>query len=91
MSGASAELVKDFINRQQGSLISLLRCLVEAESPSSQPAAHDRVRAILKTELADIGYHVLEAGPPEGPRHIYARPAHRARGRGALGVVGPQP
>ena len=55
MRGATAERVRNFIDGQQDSLISLLRCLVEAESPSSQPASHDRVRAILKKALADIG------------------------------------
>jgi glutamate carboxypeptidase len=88
MAGATAERVRDFIEGQQDSLISLLRCLVEAESPSSQPAAHDRVRGILKVALAELGYHVLEAGIPDGPRHIYARPHNRTRGRGVQLLIG---
>jgi glutamate carboxypeptidase len=88
MSGATVDRVRDFINEQQDSLILLLHRLVDAESPSSQPAAHDRVRSILKAALADIGYHVVEAGVPDGPRHIYARPIHRARGRGVQLLIG---
>jgi glutamate carboxypeptidase len=88
MSGATVESVRNFINGQQDSLISLLRRLVEAESPSSQPAAHDRVRRILKVALADVGYRVMEAGIPDGPRHIYARPSHRTRNRGVQLLIG---
>ena len=88
MSGATSERVKDFIDGQQDSLISLLRELVEAESPSSQPAAHDRIRNILKAALADIGYYVIEAGAHDGPRHIYARPLNRARARGVQLLIG---
>jgi glutamate carboxypeptidase len=88
MSGETVERVREFINGQQHSLISLLRCLVEAESPSSQPAAHDRVRTILKKELADVGYLVVEAGHDDGPRHIYARPLQRRRGQGMQLLIG---
>jgi glutamate carboxypeptidase len=88
MRGATAERVRNFVTGQQDSLISLLRCLVEAESPSSQPASHDRIRAILKKELADIGYLVIEAGYNGGPRHLYARPLDRRRGHGLQLLIG---
>lgn len=88
MSAETVERVRDFIDGHRNSLVSLLRRLVEAESPSSQPAAHDRVRSILKVALANIGYHVMEAGVPEGPRHIYARPKERVRRRGIQLLIG---
>jgi len=88
MSGAIVARVRNFINEQQDSLITLLRRLVEAESPSSHPASHGRVRRILSAALADVGYHVTEAGIPGGPRHIYARPDSRKKGRGNQLLVG---
>ena len=88
MSEATIEVVREFVAAQQDSLISLLRRLVEAESPSSQPAAHDRVRGILKTALADIDFHVLETSVADGPRHIYARPHRRVRGNGMQLLIG---
>ncbi len=88
MSGAIVARVRNFINEQQDSLITLLRRLVEAESPSSHPASHDRVRRILSAALTDVGYHVTEAGIPGGPRHIYARPNSRKKGRGNQLLVG---
>lgn len=79
MSGAIVDRVRNFINEQQDSLITLLRQLVEAESPSSHPASHDRVRRILSAALTDVGYEVIEAGIPGRPRHIYARPKDRKK------------
>lgn len=88
MSGAIVDRVRNFVNEQQDSLITLLRRLVEAESPSSHPASHRRVRRILSAALSDVGYTVMEAGVHGGTRHIYARPRHRTKGRGNQLLVG---
>ena len=88
MSGAIVDRVSNFVNEQQDSLITLLRRLVEAESPSSHPASHHRVRRILSAALSDVGYSVMEAGVHGGTRHIYARPRHRTKGRGNQLLVG---
>jgi glutamate carboxypeptidase len=58
MAAAIIDQVKVFIDSQRDSLISLLRDLVEAESPSAHPECHDSVRRILSGALMDVGYLV---------------------------------
>jgi glutamate carboxypeptidase len=88
MAVAIVDQVKDFIDSQREPLISLLRDLVEAESPSAHPECHDSVRRILSGALMDVGYIVREPGVPGGARHIFARPAQRPRDRGNQLLVG---
>jgi glutamate carboxypeptidase len=38
--------------------------------------------------LIEVGFHVVEAGPAEGPRHVYARPAGRKRNRPSQVIIG---
>jgi glutamate carboxypeptidase len=42
----------------------------------------------LSAALTDVGYFVTEAGVPGGPRHIYARPKDRKKGRGSQLLLG---
>ena len=72
-----ASQVLKHIQAQQDLLISLMRDLVVAESPSSEPAVHERARHVFMSALIELGYHVVETGPVDGPRHVYARPANR--------------
>ena len=88
MAAAIVDQVKDFIDGQRGSLISLLQGLVEAESPSAHPECHDSVRRILSGALMDVGYIVREPGIAGSVRHIFARPAKRRRDRGNQLLVG---
>lgn len=88
MAAAIVDQVKAFIDSQRDSLICLLQDLVEAESPSSHPECHDSARRILSGALMDVGYIVREPGIPGSVRHIFARPAHRARDRGNQLLVG---
>ena len=77
MGGALASRVLKHIRSQKQLLISLLRDLVSAESPSSEPAVHERARHVFMSALIELGWHVIEAGLVSGPRHVYARPANR--------------
>ena len=88
MCAAIAAKVLDHVNNQQHMLTGLIRDLVEAESPSSHPETHDDVRRILRLALASVGYDSREAGAPDQPRHVFARPAERVRGRPTQLVVG---
>jgi glutamate carboxypeptidase len=74
-----ANQVLTHIRSQKDLLISLLRDLVVAESPSAEPAVHERARHVFMSALIELGWRVVEAGPLDGPRHVYARPAARAR------------
>ncbi|MDJ0905680.1 MAG: M20 family metallopeptidase [Woeseiaceae bacterium] len=79
MTDRVANRVLDHIRGQQSLLISLLRDLVVAESPSAEPAVHERARHVFMSALIELGWHAVEAGPVDGPRHVYARPAARER------------
>jgi glutamate carboxypeptidase len=88
MPGAIVDQVRDFINGRKDSLVSLVRNLAEAESPSAHPECHDSVRRILSAALMDVGFIVREPGIPSGVRHVFARPARRRRDLGIQLLVG---
>jgi len=67
---------------------SLLRDLVVAESPSSEPAVHGRTRHVFMSALSELGYHVAETGPADGPRHVYARPEIRSKNAATQLIIG---
>ena len=54
MAAAVVDQVSKFINGQKDPLVSLVRKLVEAESPSAHPECHDSVRRILAGALLDV-------------------------------------
>jgi glutamate carboxypeptidase len=88
MSATNAAKVLDYVNSQQHVLTGLIRDLVDAESPSAQPETHDEVRRILRLALASVGFDSRETGGPEQPRHVFALPADRLRGRPFQLVIG---
>lgn len=69
-------------------LVSLLRDLVVAESPSSEPAVHKRARHVFMSALSELGYYVVETGPADGPCHVYARPDNRGKNAAIQLIVG---
>jgi len=83
-----ADDVRARVHEQRDRLLTLVRDLVEAESPSASPAVHDATRLVLSRALHELDFVTREAGIPGGPRHVYARPANRERGRGIQLVVG---
>jgi glutamate carboxypeptidase len=88
MTSVLAERILNHVREQDALLIELLKNLVEAESPSAHPAVHKAARHIFMSALSEIGYLVRETGPVDGPRHVYARPDKRHRGRDAQLVIG---
>ena len=88
MCATTAATVLEYVNDQQHLLTNLIRDLVEAESPSAHPETHDDVRRILRLALASVGYDSREAGGPDQPRHVFARPAERSRGCPSQLIVG---
>ncbi len=81
MCAINAAKVLDYVRGQQAAMIELIKDLVEAESPSSHPETHDDVRRVLRLALAGVGYDSRETGVPEKPRHVFARPVDRPRGK----------
>jgi len=88
MKKGLADRVLEHVHNQHALLVALLKDLVMAESPSSDPAVHERARHVFMSALIELGYFVQEVGLPEGPRHVYARPAKRQRGSRNQLVVG---
>lgn len=88
MTGNVASALKRYVLEREDLLIDVMRRLVEAESPSAHPAIHDATRLVLATAFHELDFMVREAGVPTGPRHIYARPMARRRGRSRQLVVG---
>ena len=88
MSSKLAKQVLNHVLNQQELFIDLLRDLVSAESPSSDPAVHERARHVFMSALIELDYHVVEAGPVAGPKHVYARPAQRRKSVDAQLVIG---
>lgn len=88
MPTREAVQILECTREQKDRLISLLRDLVEAESPSSHPDAHRKVRAVLVRALADLGLAVREVAGAGETRHVYARLAGRPRDRPRQLVIG---
>jgi glutamate carboxypeptidase len=88
MSSRLSNNILNHVLNQRDLLISLLRDLVTAESPSAEPAVHECTRHVFMSALIELGYFVREVGLPGGPRHVYARPAIRPRGTATQLVVG---
>jgi glutamate carboxypeptidase len=79
MNNGLTDQVMQHVCDQHDLLISLLRDLVMAESPSSDPAVHEHSRHVFMSALIELGWFVREVGLTGGPRHVYARPAVRQR------------
>jgi glutamate carboxypeptidase len=88
MCATSASRILDYAKGQKSSLTDLMQALVEAESPSAQPEVHDEVRRVLRLALAGVGYDSRETGVPEKPRHVFATPMDRPKGRPSQLLLG---
>jgi len=88
MSFAVTDQILQYTRKQDDYLIELLQQLVEAESPSSHPALHAPTRHVFMSALSELGFVVREAGLPDGPRHVYARPYDKADGSGMQLLIG---
>lgn len=88
MCASSAARVLEYVKGQESELIRITRALVEAESPSAEPQSHDEVRRVLRLALAEVGFDSRETGAPHKPRHIFAVPANRPKGRPSQLLLG---
>jgi glutamate carboxypeptidase len=80
MAGGHADQILNYAQDRRSEFVDLLETLVEAESPSTYPQSHYRVRTILTAELRALKFKVLGLGGTTTGRHIYARPRERAKG-----------
>jgi glutamate carboxypeptidase len=79
----------EWVAGQRSAFLGFLKQLTLAESPSSEPRAHGRIRAILSEALTEQGLAVrLPRGGHGVGDHLYARPRSRTRGVGAQLLLG---
>jgi glutamate carboxypeptidase len=88
MLAGQVERIAGHVRNQRQELTQLLQKMVEAESPSSHPAAHRLMIAILSDALNSVGFKVVTAGSQGSHRHIYACRKRRNKGRRAQLVLG---
>ena len=79
-TGHAGQILKH-IQGQQEVLITLLRHMVDAESPSSRPEAHRLILSVLTEALSDLGFKVTTLGGHDAHKHLFARPVQRAKDR----------
>ncbi len=77
MAAATAQRILEFVRSHEKFFVELLGKLVDAESPSLQPASHAPVRQVLQAALQEQDFLIRELG--NEPLHLYARPRTRAR------------
>lgn len=88
MTDNVASALKRYIHEREALLIDVMRRLVEAESPSANPASHDATRLALAAAFHELDFTVRETGAPGGARHVYARPLSRQKGGGNQLIIG---
>ncbi len=81
MNSGNAQEILRHIQSQQETLITLLQHMVEAESPSSRPEAHQLILSVLTDALRDLGFEVTRLRSRDAHKHLYARPVKRSKNR----------
>ena len=70
MIPGTADRVLNFIQGQQSELISLLRHMVDAESPSNRPQSHRLIISVLTDALASLGFKVRVPHASNAHKHF---------------------
>jgi len=81
MNTGHARQVLKHIQDQQEALVTLLRRMVEAESPSSRPEAHRLILSVLTEAFRDLGFKVTRLSSHDAHKHLFARPVKRSKDR----------
>ena len=76
----SATRILSHVRDQRPVFEAVLRRMVDAESPSSDPDSHRLVIAVLREALAELDYSVRTARADSPYRHVYARRNARRKG-----------
>lgn len=79
MSTAFSQRLVEWLDSQEPEIEALLKRLVAAESPSTDPAAQQAPFSILAVELEDVEYAVRRVPGFGVGDHLYARPRERRR------------
>jgi glutamate carboxypeptidase len=88
MAADYADQIVSHIQGQQQELVQFMQHMVDAESPSSDPAAHRLIISIISEALLSLDYKVVMAGVNGTHKHIYARRSRRRRNRSSQLLLG---
>lgn len=77
-----------WVRARREPLVSFLRALVEAESPTDVPASQAPVQALLREALEELGFRVTHRPGRSTGGFLLARPRTRVRGRPVQLLVG---
>lgn len=88
MKSERAEMILGYLEQQREPMRALLESLVEAESPSREPASQRAAQQILTHELEQLGYWVRLTPGQQSGGHLLARPAHRRSGHPVQVLLG---
>jgi glutamate carboxypeptidase len=84
----AAKDVLEHLQSKREDLVSLLRCMTEAESPSDVPGAQLEIREIIASRLEQLGYCVKRVPGHSSGGMLHARPAKRRPGQPAQLLLG---
>ena len=88
MESGVADKVLQHAKGQREDMISLLRRMVDAESPSTSPDTHQLILSVLRDAFASLGFGSRTPRVGNAHRHFFARRRNRKRGAKAQLVVG---
>ena len=83
-----AREVLDHLQSRQAALVSLLKSMTEAESPSDVPGAQHEIREIIAEQFERLGYSVKRIPGRTSGGMLHARPADRSQARPAQMLLG---
>ncbi|MDX1405548.1 MAG: M20 family metallopeptidase [Woeseiaceae bacterium] len=83
-----ATAIADHVRKHRQELTEMLRHMVDAESPSSQPESHRLMISILNDAFSTLGYKVSNPAPNGSYRHVFARRRERAKNGDAQLLLG---
>lgn len=84
----SADRILSHVRDQRSTFEALLKRLVDAESPSAVPEAHQLVISVLFQALSELDFRISTPQGNNAYRHLYARRAERKRGAPLQLVLG---
>ncbi|MCC5913527.1 MAG: M20 family metallopeptidase, partial [Balneolaceae bacterium] len=79
----ASEILQQCLGKEE-QFVSLLKRLVEIETPSDDPESHKKIFKVIEEELQDLGYRVEHYPGTESGGQILARPAHSNSSGGQL-------
>jgi len=88
MDKSIADSILRRVRDQKQEFVDLLKQLVDAESPSSDPESHHRILTVLGDALVSLGFQTYSPTGNSSYTHLYGRRIERSKGAPAQLVLG---